>query len=138
MASGRSKRVMYERVRVDPLEEKGRVGIAGYVIVLIVLPAFLLGLAFIKLNSEQVKFRRQLTEMRRDFGLHSKEQANLELEVEMYRNGSRIFTQIQRLGLGLRMPEQGQVMRVHGGVARPRGGSQERNGTELAKADREG
>ena len=137
MATGRSKPVMYKRVRVSPLEEKGGVGVTGYVIVLILLPAFLLGLAFVKLNSEQVKLRRQLTEMRRDFGLHSKEQANLELEVEMYRNGSRIFAQIERLGLGLRMPERGQVMRIRGGAA-PLRGSQNRASTELANADRGG
>jgi hypothetical protein len=137
MANGRSKPPMYKRVRVDPLEEKGRGGVAGYVIVLIVLPAFVLGLAFIKLNSEQVKLKRQLTEMRRDFGLRSKEQANLELEVEMYRNGSRIFAQIQRLGLGLRMPERGQVVRVRGGTA-PQRGSQDRADAEVAKADRGG
>lgn len=137
MAMGRSRPVMYKRVRVDPLQEKGRVGVTGYVIVLIIIPVFVLGLAFIKLNSEQVKLKRHLSEMRRDFGLRSKELANLELEVEMYRNGSRIFAQVQRLGLGLRMPERGQVMRMRGGAVRPRG-SQDRAATELAKADQGG
>jgi hypothetical protein len=75
--------------------------------------------------------------MRRDFGLRSKELLNLGLEVEMYRNGSRIFTQIERLGLGLRMPERGQVTRVRGGAA-PLRGSQERANTELANADQGG
>lgn len=137
MALGRGKPVMYKRVRVDPLEAQGRVGVTGYVLVLIVLPAFLLGLAFVKLNSDQVKLKRRLTEMRRDFGLRSKELANLDLEVEMYRNGSRIFTQIQRLNLGLRMPEQGQVVRMRGSAAPVRGG-QERTETQVAKADRGG
>lgn len=137
MASGRTRPVMYKRVRVSPLEGKGRVGVNGAVAAVTILLAFALGLAFIKLNSEQVKHMRQLTEMRRDFGLRSKEKTNLELEVEMYRNGSRIFSQIQRLGLGLRMPEQGQVVRMRGAAA-PLRGHQGQAGAELAKADRRG
>lgn len=138
MATGRSNRpVMWERVRVSSLEEKSRMGVTGGAAVLTILLALGLGLAYIRLNSEQVKLKRQVTDMRRDFGLHTKEIENLGLEVEMYRNGTRIFAQIQRLGLKLQMPEPGQVIRMGGGAA-PSRGSQNRNGAELAKADRGG
>ena len=60
MASGRSKPVMYKRVRVSPLEGKSRVGVNGCVTAFTILLAFALGLAFIKLNSEQVKYRRHI------------------------------------------------------------------------------
>jgi hypothetical protein len=138
MATVRSRPALYKRVRVNPVEEKARVGMASYVLMLIIVPVFVLGLVFVKLNSDQVKLKRQLSEMRRDFGLRSKELANLDLEVEMYRNGSRIFSQIQRLGLGLRMPERGQVVRVRGGAEVPQRRSQDHSGAELANAEREG
>lgn len=112
----RAKPVMYRRVRVDEIESGRRPGVIGYVMLVVIVPVFLLGLAFVKLNSDQVKLRRQLTEMRRDYGLRSKEQANLELEVEMYRNSARIFSQVQRLGLGLQMPTLGQVTRIRSGA----------------------
>lgn len=112
----RTRPVMYKRVRVDEIAPGPRLGALGYVLLVVVLPVFLLGLAFVKLNSDQVTLRRRLTEMRRDFGLRSKEQANLQLEVEMYRNSARIFSQVQRLNLGLQMPAHGQVTRVRRGV----------------------
>ena len=136
MAMVRNRPVLYRRVRVDPVAENARAGMASFVLVLIILPVFVLGLVFVKLNSDQVKLKRQLTEMRRDFGLRSKELANLELEVEMYRNGSRIFSQIQRLGLGLRMPERGQVIRVRNGAPVPVRRSQDHTGAALANASR--
>ena len=115
----RTRPAKYERVRVTNLNDKHGLGLLGYMALILILPTFLLVLAFVRLNSDQVKLKRQLSEMRRDFGLRSKEMANLGLEVEMFRNGSRIFAQVQRLGLGLQMPQRGQVIRVRGGVPAP-------------------
>ncbi len=138
MGMGRSSRVVrWERVRVSPLEAKSRSGLVRGMVALTVALAFGLVLVFVRLNSEQVKLKRQVTELRRGFGLRSKEIENLGLEVEMYRSGSRIFAQIQRLRLGLRMPEPGQVIRMRGSAA-PARGSRNQGETELAKADRGG
>ena len=124
MAMVRTKPVMYKRVRVDEIQTRRGPGLMLYFALFVLLPAFLLGLCYVRLNSDQVKLRRQLTDMRRQFGLRSKEQANLELEVEMYRNGSRIMSQVRQLRLNLQVPELGQVTRVSNGsptvAGRPR------------------
>ncbi len=113
----RKRPAVYKRVRVEDLPESRGLGVVGHILLVVVLPAFLLGLGYVKLTSDQVALRRELTEMRRTYALRTKEQTNLELEVEMFRNGARIFSQVERLGLGLQMPARGQVIRVRDGAS---------------------
>lgn len=119
MTKSRSRTVLYQRVRVDPMAERRRLSLMSYVAVVILVPVFLVVLAYVKLSSDQVKLKRHLSELRREFGLKGMERQNTELEAEMYRNGSRIFGQVQRLGLGLQMPQHGQVIRVRNGAPVP-------------------
>jgi hypothetical protein len=112
----RTRPVLYQRVRVDPLAERRRLGMMGYVALFILVPVFAVVLAYVKMSSDQVKLRRHLSELRREFGQKGMAQQNLELEAEMYRNSTRIFAQVQRLGLGLQMPQRGQVIRVRNGA----------------------
>lgn len=117
----RNKTAVYQRVRVDVPRSRGGTHWVCLVAV-VVVPAFVLGLLFVRLNSDHAQMSRRITEMRRDFGLRSKELENLRVEVEMYRKGNRILSQARAMGLDLRPPERGQVIRVRNGVP-VRGGS---------------
>lgn len=113
MASRKTTR--YKRVRVDHLEKKGGASLLAYFAVLIIIPVFVMGLLYVKLTSDQVKMKRELSRVRREFGLRSKELANLRVEEEMYRNGKRILSQVKEMGLKLQAPGRGQVIRVRRG-----------------------
>jgi|GEM_PF-3200847 len=123
MTTNRTRPVLYRRVRVDPMAERRRLSLMSYVALVVLVPVFLVVLAYVKLSSDQVKLKRHLSELRHQFGLKGMERQNTELEVEMYRKGSRIFGQIQRLGLGLQMPQRGQVTRVRNGAPVPASGA---------------
>ena len=116
MATNRARPVLYKRVRIDPLAERRRLGLMGYVTLVILVPVFAIVLAYVKMNGEQAKLKRQLSDLRRVFGQNNMEQKNIELDVERFRSGARIFAQNQRLGLGLQMPQHGQVTRVRNGA----------------------
>jgi cell division protein FtsL len=116
MTANRARPVLYRRVRIDPLAERRRLGVMGYVTLVILVPVFAIVLTYVKMNSDQAKLKRQLSELRRVFGQNNMEHKNIELDVERFRSGTRIFAQNQRLGLGLQMPQHGQVTRVRNGV----------------------
>ena len=117
----RRKATQYKRVRVETDDSATAGGVLGYLAVLIILPVFLLGLVYVKLNSDQVKMKRELTRMRHEFGLKSKELANLRVEVEMYRDGDHIGKHVITMGLDLDEPEYGRVIRMPAGIpVRPR------------------
>jgi hypothetical protein len=112
----RRQQRQYKRVRVDAVEAKPGGGVVGYLATVVILPVFILGLLYVKLNSDEVKLKRRLTQVRREYGLRSKELANLRLEAEMYRDGNHVRRQVDHMGLALGEPDHGQVIRMPAGI----------------------
>jgi len=117
----RRKPKQYRRVRVDAIEPASGGNVLGFLAVLIIVPVFVLGLIYVKLNSDEVKLKRELSHMRRVFGLRSKELANLRVEAEMYRDGNHIGNHMKTMGLELGEPDHGQVIRMPAGTPLHRG-----------------
>ncbi len=116
-------RSQYARVRVDSMAERRRLSAMAWVSLIVLVPMFAIALAYVRLTSEQQTLKRHLSELRRQLGEKGLERHNLELEVEMYRTGTRILGQVQRLNLGLQMPQPGQVTRVRNGAPMPTAGA---------------
>ena len=71
-------------------------------------------MAFAWLQSERAGMGRELQRLRREFAVTAKEVENLKMEVESYRGGTYILSAVDTLGLKLRHPLPGQVVRVSG------------------------
>jgi hypothetical protein len=69
-------------------------------------------LAYVGLRSATEVQQRQLSQLRKEYGISSKEAENLGIELESYKSGSYVLSAVNRLGLGLRPPYPGQVRRV--------------------------
>ena len=69
-------------------------------------------LTFVWFRSDEVKRRRTVQLLRRDYAAKAKELENLDMKVETYRSGKHILKAVARLQLGLRPPLPGQVRRI--------------------------
>jgi len=93
----------------------GSVRWGGLVILLLLLTT---ALAFVWCKSGQERTGRQVQRLRQQFAVKAKEAENLRLELERYRRGDYILSEVQRLGLDLRPADPDQVRRVR--LVRPR------------------